>query len=63
MSKRERSDPLLDEVRRIRKRTWREHGNDPRRLYDHYAEMDRKHAGPGTSASQPAQPGRDQSAA
>ena len=54
MSKREWRDPLLDEIREIRRRIWREHGNDPARLYELYLEMDRQHEGPRVSAPRPA---------
>lgn len=35
-------DPLIDEIRAIRRRIWEEHGNDIDRLLEHYMEYDRK---------------------
>jgi hypothetical protein len=40
-----RSDPLIDEIRRIRKEISEAHGNDVARLCDHLQEIQRRHAG------------------
>ena len=35
-------DPLIDEIRAVRRRISAEFGHDPRRLVAHYMEMDRR---------------------
>ena len=39
-------DPLIDEVRAIRKKISDRFGNDVERLMDHLAEVERSHDGP-----------------
>jgi hypothetical protein len=38
------NDPLIDEVREVRLRISQEFGNDPRRLVEHYMELQKKYA-------------------
>jgi hypothetical protein len=45
MSKPEDPDPMLDEIREIRERIWREHGGDLNRLIDHYMEVQKQFKG------------------
>jgi hypothetical protein len=33
------NDPIVEEIREIRRQIWAEHGNDLKRLYDHYVEL------------------------
>ena len=35
----EEPDPLLDEIHAIREKIWKDLGDDPRRIYEHYAEL------------------------
>jgi hypothetical protein len=45
MSDHEMPDPLIDEIRAIRARISREHGDDPQRLYEHYVEYQKQFKG------------------
>jgi hypothetical protein len=63
VSKREDPDPMLDEIREIRKRIWREHGNDPQRVYEHYVEYQQQFSDRLVSTPTPARPKEDKSAA
>jgi hypothetical protein len=45
MSDHEAPDPLLDEIRQIREQIWREHGDDPQRVYEHYVEYQKQFKG------------------
>jgi hypothetical protein len=35
------SDPIIDEIREVRHRISEEHGHDPRRLVEHYIQMEK----------------------
>jgi hypothetical protein len=63
MSRREEPDPLIDEIRAIRAQISREHGDDVRRLGEHYMELQRHYRGTMISAPPPAPPKQDKSAA
>jgi hypothetical protein len=45
MDKDEPPDPLIDEIRAIRARISREHGDDVRRLGEHYMELQKQFSG------------------
>jgi hypothetical protein len=45
MSDHEVPDPLLDEIREIREQIWRELGDDPQRVYEHYMELQKQFKG------------------
>ena len=45
MSKHEAPDPLIDEIRAIRAQISREHGDDVRRLGEHYMELQKQFSG------------------
>ena len=45
MNKHEAPDLLIDEIRAIRARISREHGNDVRRLGEHYMELQKQFSG------------------
>lgn len=45
MDKGEMPDPLIDEIRAIRARISREHGDDVRRLGEHYMELQKQFKG------------------
>jgi hypothetical protein len=53
MSKHQPPDPLIDEIRAIRVRISREHGDDVRRLGEHYMELQKQFSGPITPPSSP----------
>ncbi|HEX6749089.1 MAG TPA: hypothetical protein VF092_17450 [Longimicrobium sp.] len=38
------SDPVVDEIRRIRRQIAARHGNDPKRLVEHYMEYQKQFA-------------------
>jgi hypothetical protein len=63
MDKHEPSDPLIDEIRVVRARIWREHGNDIERVVQHYMELQGQYKGPLISDSPLAPPKQDKSAA
>lgn len=63
MSKREEPDPLIDEIREIRARISREHGDDVRRLGEYYMEYQKQFADRLISTPPPAPPTGDKSAA
>jgi hypothetical protein len=44
MNKDEVPDPLIDEIRAIRARISREHGDDVRRLGEHYMELQERYS-------------------
>lgn len=44
MSKRDETDPLVDEIRAIRARISREHGDDVRRLGEYFMEYQKQFA-------------------
>jgi hypothetical protein len=44
MKHRDCSDPLLEEIWRIRRKIAAEHGNDPKRLVAHYIEYQKQFA-------------------
>ena len=46
MNKHDEPDPLIDEIRAIRARISREHGDDVRRLGEHYMELQKQFSGP-----------------
>ena len=46
MNKHDEPDPLIDEIRAIRARISREHGDDVRRLGEHYMELQKQFRGP-----------------
>jgi hypothetical protein len=39
----DRPDPLIDEVREVRRRISERFGNDPRRLVEHYIELQKQY--------------------
>lgn len=45
MTDAEQPDPLIDEIREIRARISREHGDDLQRLYEHYVEYEKQFEG------------------
>jgi hypothetical protein len=45
MSDHEAPDPLIEEIRAIRAKILREHGDDPQRLHDHYVEYQKQFKG------------------
>ncbi|HKP76582.1 MAG TPA: hypothetical protein VJT67_13725 [Longimicrobiaceae bacterium] len=45
MTEEETGDPLIDEIRAIRAKISREHGDDPQRLCEHYMEYQKQFAG------------------
>lgn len=56
-----RPDPLIDEVREVRRRISERFGNDPRRLVEHYIELQKKYEG--RLIPPRAMPNKDQTAA
>jgi hypothetical protein len=38
-------DPAIERVRQVRQQISQEHGHDPRRLVEHYIELQKKHQG------------------
>jgi hypothetical protein len=42
MRKQDPPDPLIDEVRAVRRRIWEEHGNDIGRVIEHYMEYEKQ---------------------
>lgn len=38
------ADELIDEIREIRRRIWERHGNDPKRVVEHYIEYQKQFA-------------------
>lgn len=52
-------DPLIDEVRAIRRAILEEHGNDLRKLVDHLREIERQHVDRLVNPADLARPMRD----
>jgi hypothetical protein len=44
MTKHDSSDPLIDEIREVRRRISERFGHDPRKLVEHYMELQKRHA-------------------
>jgi len=44
MSYGEDADELIEEIREIRRRIWERHGNDPKRVVEHYIEYQKQFA-------------------
>lgn len=42
MRKQDPPDPLLDEIRAVRRRIWEEHGNDIGRMIEHHMEYEKQ---------------------
>lgn len=63
MDKEEVPDPLIDEIRAIRARISREHGDDVRRLGEHYMELQKEFSDRPISPPPPASRKEDKSAA
>jgi len=63
MDKPEVPDPLIEEIRAIRAQISREHGDDVRRLGEHYMKLQREFSGQLISTPPPAPPKQGKSAA